>query len=200
MRVRRPRRSPQSPHRLQVLGQGGDVEAAFAAGKTVEAMYTYHYVSHSDLEPQNTTAWFKGDSIEIWSPTQTPQAAVDAVAALVELAEGQGHVASAAGRRRIRPAAGERQRMRGRRRVEAGGRHPRQSAVDARRRHGLRLLPAGRLPLVQSGRRQERQAVRLAGPLHHVQPRRQGADDARRTSRRPSSRPTCSRAGGCCSR
>ena len=69
----------------QVLGEAGDVDAAFAAGKTVEAMYTYHYVSHADLEPQNCTAWFKGDSIEIWAPTQTPQAAVDAVAALLGL-------------------------------------------------------------------------------------------------------------------
>jgi isoquinoline 1-oxidoreductase beta subunit len=67
----------------QVLGQAGDVDAAFAAGDTVEAMYTYHYVSHADLEPQNCTAWFKGDSIEIWAPTQTPQAAVDGVAALL---------------------------------------------------------------------------------------------------------------------
>jgi isoquinoline 1-oxidoreductase subunit beta len=68
-----------------VLGEGGNVETAFAAGKTVEALYTYHYVSHADLEPQNCTAWFKGDSIEIWAPTQTPQNAVDAVAALLGL-------------------------------------------------------------------------------------------------------------------
>jgi isoquinoline 1-oxidoreductase beta subunit len=69
----------------QVLGEGGNVEAAFAAGKTVEAFYGYHYVSHADLEPQNCTAWFKGDSVEIWAPTQTPQAAVDQIAALVHL-------------------------------------------------------------------------------------------------------------------
>ena len=69
----------------QVLGEGGNVEAAFAAGKTVEAFYGYHYVSHADLEPQNCTAWFKGDSVEIWAPTQTPQAAVDAIAALAGL-------------------------------------------------------------------------------------------------------------------
>ena len=68
-----------------MLGEGGNVDAAFAAGKTVEAFYTYHYVSHADLEPQNCTAWFKGDSIEIWAPTQTPQNAVDAVAALLGL-------------------------------------------------------------------------------------------------------------------
>jgi isoquinoline 1-oxidoreductase beta subunit len=69
----------------QTLGEGGDVEAAFKEGKIIEAMYTYHYVSHADLEPQNCTAWFKGDSIEIWAPTQTPQAAVDGVAALLGL-------------------------------------------------------------------------------------------------------------------
>jgi isoquinoline 1-oxidoreductase beta subunit len=74
-----------NPAAAQELGKGGDVEAAFKDGKTVEAMYTYHYVSHADLEPQNCTAWFKGDSIEIWAPTQTPQAAVDAVAKLLDL-------------------------------------------------------------------------------------------------------------------
>ena len=68
-----------------MLGEAGNVDAAFSAGKTVEAFYTYHYVSHADLEPQNCTAWFKGDSIEIWAPTQTPQNAVDAVAALLGL-------------------------------------------------------------------------------------------------------------------
>jgi isoquinoline 1-oxidoreductase beta subunit len=46
-------------------------------------LYGYHYVSHADLEPQNCTAWCKGDSVEIWAPTQTPQAAVDAIAKLV---------------------------------------------------------------------------------------------------------------------
>jgi isoquinoline 1-oxidoreductase subunit beta len=40
----------------QVLGEAGNVEAAFGAGKTVEAFYAYHYVSHADLEPQNCTA------------------------------------------------------------------------------------------------------------------------------------------------
>jgi isoquinoline 1-oxidoreductase beta subunit len=69
----------------QVLGEGGNVDAAFASGKTVEGLYTYHYVSHADLEPQNCTAWFKGDSVEIWAPTQTPQNAVDGVAALLSL-------------------------------------------------------------------------------------------------------------------
>ena len=77
------RLSAQKP--AEVLGQAGNVDAAFAETKPVEALYTYHYVSHADLEPQNCTAWFKGDSVEIWAPTQTPQAAVDAIAALLGL-------------------------------------------------------------------------------------------------------------------
>ena len=72
----------------KVLGEAGNVDTVFASSdtaKTVEALYQYQYVSHADLEPQNCTAWFKGDSIEIWAPTQTPQAAVDGVAALLGL-------------------------------------------------------------------------------------------------------------------
>lgn len=68
------------------LTDNGDVDGAFATARAEAAgFYTYQYASHSDLEPQNCTAWFKGDSIEIWAPTQTPQAAVDGVAALLGL-------------------------------------------------------------------------------------------------------------------
>ncbi|MBN1239141.1 MAG: xanthine dehydrogenase family protein molybdopterin-binding subunit, partial [Gammaproteobacteria bacterium] len=71
------------------LGETGDVDAAFAsADSTVEGFYTYPYVSHADLEPQNCTAWCKDDgSVEIWAPTQTPQAAVEGVAALLGVAQ-----------------------------------------------------------------------------------------------------------------
>jgi isoquinoline 1-oxidoreductase beta subunit len=69
-----------------VLAEKGNVDAAFGnATATAEGFYTYQFASHADLEPQNCTAWFKGDAIEIWAPTQTPQAAVDAVAALLDL-------------------------------------------------------------------------------------------------------------------
>ncbi len=73
-----------------VLNNKGDVDAAFAnAATTVESFYTYPLLSHSDLEPQNCTCWFKGDSIEIWAPTQTPQNAVREVAAFLDLPEDQ---------------------------------------------------------------------------------------------------------------
>jgi len=71
------------------LRDTGDVDAAFAnADRTVEAFYTYPYVAHADLEPQNCTVWCKSDgSAEIWAPTQTPQAAVEAVAAFLGVSQ-----------------------------------------------------------------------------------------------------------------
>jgi isoquinoline 1-oxidoreductase beta subunit len=66
------------------LADKGDFDAAFAnASTTAEGLYTYPFASHADLEPQNCTAWFKGDSIEIWAPTQTPTMAIPAVASLL---------------------------------------------------------------------------------------------------------------------
>ena len=66
------------------LAEKGDVEAAFAnASATAEGLYTYQFASHADLEPQNCTAWYKDDSIEIWAPTQTPTMAIPAVANLL---------------------------------------------------------------------------------------------------------------------
>ena len=62
----------------------GDVEAAFEnAAQRVEAFYQYAFVNHAQLEPQNTTAWWHDGQMELWAPTQTPQAAVAGVAKLI---------------------------------------------------------------------------------------------------------------------
>jgi isoquinoline 1-oxidoreductase beta subunit len=59
----------------------GDFDAAFrGAATTVEAAYDYPFLSHATLEPQNTTAHYKGDSIEIWSPAQWPRIGLNLVA------------------------------------------------------------------------------------------------------------------------
>ena len=53
----------------------GDVDAALASAATViEEVYEVPYISHSSMEVQNTLAHYKGDSLEIWSPTQNPGA------------------------------------------------------------------------------------------------------------------------------
>ena len=59
----------------------GDVETVLAtAGTTVSAFYEYAFVSHAQLEPQNTTAWWHDETMELWAPTQRPQNAESTVA------------------------------------------------------------------------------------------------------------------------
>jgi isoquinoline 1-oxidoreductase beta subunit len=60
-----------------VMRKDGDTAAAFAgAAKTVEASYSYPFISHASMEPQNCTAWFKKPegTLELWAPTQNPGA------------------------------------------------------------------------------------------------------------------------------
>ncbi len=45
------------------------------AAKTVEATYETPYLAHATMEPMNTTVWWKeDDTVEVWSPTQSPTA------------------------------------------------------------------------------------------------------------------------------
>jgi isoquinoline 1-oxidoreductase beta subunit len=56
------------------LRNDGDVDAALKGAKTVvEAAYSYPFISHATLEPQNATAHFKDGKVELWAPTQLPQ-------------------------------------------------------------------------------------------------------------------------------
>ncbi len=71
---------------METIREDGDVDKALkSAAKVVEAFYELPYLAHAAMEPQNCTAWFKGDSVEIWARTQMPEEGREAVAKLLGL-------------------------------------------------------------------------------------------------------------------
>ncbi|HEX3914723.1 MAG TPA: molybdopterin cofactor-binding domain-containing protein [Steroidobacteraceae bacterium] len=70
------------------LAADGDViQALGASAHRLEAAYSYPFIAHATLEPQNCTAHFHDGKVEIWAPTQNPDAGRKIVAKTLGLAD-----------------------------------------------------------------------------------------------------------------
>ena len=66
----------------------GDVNQSLGTSATrLEAAYSYPFLSHATLEPQNCTAHFHDGKVEIWAPTQNPDAGRKIVAKTLGLTD-----------------------------------------------------------------------------------------------------------------
>lgn len=70
------------------IKKDGDVDAALGrAHKVVEASYSYPFIYHATMEPQNCTARLNDDgTVEIWTSSQNPEAGRQVVAKMMKIA------------------------------------------------------------------------------------------------------------------
>ncbi len=162
-----------------VISTGAVEEALKGAAKTVEAYYTYPFVSHAPLEPQNCTAWAHDGMIEFWSPTQTADRALETVATALGVPVAQVKI------HQTRVGGGFGRRLMNDYVCEAGAiaqrcRRHRSSWCGPASRTWRRTSSASVASIhSRGGDRRAGQAHRLAQSLHHLHARRQGAVERR---------------------
>jgi isoquinoline 1-oxidoreductase beta subunit len=71
----------------KVWSEGDATQALATSAKRLEAAYSYPFIAHATLEPQNCTAHFKDGKVEIWAPTQNPDAGRKIVAKTLGLTD-----------------------------------------------------------------------------------------------------------------
>jgi len=70
------------------IRRDGDPDARLAgAAKRLKARYDYPFLAHAPMEPQNCTALYKDNKLEIWAPTQFPSAGLKLIVSQLGMKE-----------------------------------------------------------------------------------------------------------------
>ena len=85
--ARRAAELSRQPPALNLISDGNVEQALAGSAKVLEAAYSYPFLAHATLEPQNCTAHCQGGRIEIWAPTQNPDSGRKIVAKTLGLNE-----------------------------------------------------------------------------------------------------------------
>jgi len=78
--------APQKPA-MSIYSEGDARTGLAGAALVVEAAYSYPFIAHATLEPQNCTASVRDGKVEIWAPTQNPDSGAKIVAKTLGVAE-----------------------------------------------------------------------------------------------------------------